>query len=377
MIQGLKFKLVVSPIGTRSMNVGFAVTPGIAVRSKRNKRILSSSSSPSRKKSIQQSVVSPDSMVHGENVEGSMIGSCASTPSRDFAHVKSPSRSHPATDLNMAFTQVSEWAKEVSRILPTLSWTLIGYCQNVDGSVDYSKPNHLMPYPNDCIKRLTKSYSNNIFQSLEILQNGLDQGLITSNDRITNGIGENEEHQNSKMFDPNFRPSSLLHSPNAETKMYRDYSTAPNIFPTPLHHMSPLPATTQNHEERKHTNSWKNKLNNHDSIEYNEQLKQIDFIFAKHLLSNSGEKLGFPVCDVNKDLVGFFRESDVGEPRFSPIANVSAFDINQKNEVTKIIEEAVDQRSEAIHRLKDYGTLASLFDHVMVYDWSREFSQNA
>lgn len=363
------------------MNVGFAVTPGISVRSKRNKRTLSSSSSPSRKKSIQQSVVSPGSMVHGENVEGSMIGSCASTPSREFAHIKSPSRAHPATDLNMAFTQVSEWAKEVSRILPTLNWTLIGYCQNVDGSVDYSKPNHLMPYPNDCIKRLTKSYSNNIFQCLEILQNGIDQGLIANNDRVTNGVGENVAHQNGKMIDPNFRSSSLLQSPNAESKMYRDYSMASNILPTPLHQMSPLPATTQNHnndEERKHTNSWnRNKFNNHDSGEYNEQLKKIDFIFAKHLLSNSGEKLGFPVCDVNKELIGFFRESDVGEPRFSPIANVSSFDINRKNEVNKIVEEAINQRSEAIHRLKDYGTLASLFDHVMVYDWSREFSQHA
>ena len=80
---------------------------------------------------------------------------------------------------------------------------------------------------------------------------------------------------------------------------------------------------------------------------------------------------------MNKELIGFFRESDVGEPRFSPIANVSSFDINRKNEVNKIVEEAINQRSEAIHRLKDYGTLASLFDHVMVYDWSREFSQHA
>lgn len=126
MNEGLKFKLVVSPVGSRSINVGFAVTPGISVRSKRNKRtIFSSSSSPSRKKSNQQLLVSPDSMVRGGSVDESAIGSCSSSPSRELKNLKSPIRSQ-AIDLTTALTQVSEWAKEVSRILPTLNWTLIG-----------------------------------------------------------------------------------------------------------------------------------------------------------------------------------------------------------------------------------------------------------
>ncbi len=392
-LKGLKFKLVVAPVGSRSINVGYAVTPGISVRSKRNKRTSSSTSaqSPSRKKS-QQSIVSPGSVVQGESVDNSDIGPCTPSPSRDFTRNRKASSTVQGTDLNTALSVVTDWAKEVSRILPTLNWSLIGkfafgiqtsrlvknitlkvnytfclqtgYCQNVDGSVDYSKPNHLMPYPNDCIKRLTRSYSTNVLHCLEVLQNGLDRGIV--------GDSRSANDANAS----NFRPS-LLHSPNSDSKNFFN-----NIQPTPLSQMSPMaiiPPTPQTHPgERKRSGSWsKNKLNNHDSDDYNDQLKKIDFIYAKHLVSVKGDKLGFPVCDVNNDLIGFFRESDVGEPRFFPISNMAGLDVNQKNEVNKVVEEAVNQRNDAVHRLKDYGTLASLFDHVMVYDWSREFSQHA
>lgn len=243
-----------------------------------------------------------------------------------------------------------------------------------------------MPYPNDCIKRLTGSYSSNIISCLEVLQNGLDKGMIM-NGRSSNVVGENEFNQYPKSVESNYR-SPLLHSPIAESKMmYKDYSSSTsNIAPIPLNQMSPMavmPSTPQNQAvhsnngERKRSGSWnQNKVFNHDSSDYNDQLKRIDFIFAKHLLSLNGERLGFPVCDVNNDLIGFFRESDVGEPRFFPISSISGFDLDQKNEVNKVVAEARNQRSDAVHRLKDYGTLASLFDHVMVYDWSREFSQN-
>ena len=40
-----------------------------------------------------------------------------------------------------------------------------------------------------------------------------------------------------------------------------------------------------------------------------------------------------------------------------------------------MLEDAISQQSDAMHRLQDYESLASLYDHAMVHDWSREFSQ--
>ena len=124
-LPGLSFKLRVTPGGRRSVNVGNAVTPAISVRSKRNKRTLSTSS-PARRKTLEQIAHSPGSLFQSESFDGgsSGVASCPTTPNRDANKIlKGPNQD---IDLRVAINYLSEWAKEVSYILPTLNWTPIG-----------------------------------------------------------------------------------------------------------------------------------------------------------------------------------------------------------------------------------------------------------
>lgn len=118
MILGLQFKLLVSPVGSRSANVGDAVTPGISVRSKRNKRTLS----PARKKTSHQLVGSPGSLFQSESGDSNIVASCLSTP-KDLQHLKYHNQD---MDIHVAMNHITEWTKEVTNTISTLNWTLIG-----------------------------------------------------------------------------------------------------------------------------------------------------------------------------------------------------------------------------------------------------------
>ncbi len=250
-----------------------------------------------------------------------------------------------------------------------------------------------MPYPNDVIKILMKSYSS-VYHCLEIIKHEADR-LQRNNGGI---VGRGEILPFVKRQEN--IPKSPIQHPPTETKLVynsRDFSFPTNFQPAvPITPLSPLvttvPFDAQNQqnieEDRKRSNQqqeieWskhqkRGSTSSLDSNNYNEQLKKIDFILARNFHSMNGEKIGFPVCDSNKELLGFFRESEVGEGKFYPVSVVENYDPRMTTEVKRTIDEAINQRSDAVHRLKDCGgQLASLFDHAMVYDWSREFSQQS
>ncbi len=172
--QGLAFKLEISPDARRLSDTAPVLTPGIIVRSKRNKR----QSSPARKKIGSQGQFPPISSTgmyhHSPSVEEDSNDQAWDVNRRDIGPRE-------------ALAQIVAWSKDVTKVLPSLKWNLvsiyvyqtcmtinvlflcklthttyligyikIGYCQHADGSPDYSKPNHVMPYPNDCISRYVK-----------------------------------------------------------------------------------------------------------------------------------------------------------------------------------------------------------------------------
>ncbi len=103
--------------------------------------------------------------------------------------------------------------------------------------------------------------------------------------------------------------------------------------------------------------------------------KDVEYILAQHL-----EKLGFPVYNGRKEIVGFYREAanEIGVGRFFPLSqNESEFSARQKEEATRVLEEAIARKSAAVHSIKDWGSLSSMLDHAMVYDWSKDFGGHA
>lgn len=107
--QGLKFKLEISPSDIRkASDIAPALSPGITVRSKRNKR----QTSPTRRKINHIDEPLPfDEAFHQFQ---------PSSPP-DLSNKSPDNRS---IDLHTAMNEVLSWSKEVAKILPSLKWNV-------------------------------------------------------------------------------------------------------------------------------------------------------------------------------------------------------------------------------------------------------------
>ena len=98
---------------------------------------------------------------------------------------------------------------------------------------------------------------------------------------------------------------------------------------------------------------------------------EVAFVLAKQFKSiRTGDGLGFPAYSRSKELLGFYRESGVGVAHFCPIHPVD-FGPRETADAVHVLQEAIRNKSEAVHALKDWGSMSSLMDHVLVYDWSK------
>ena len=91
----------------------------------------------------------------------------------------------------------------------------------------------------------------------------------------------------------------------------------------------------------------------------------------------TGERLGFPAYSANKEILGFYREAagKVGVGQFVAISrHRNDFGPLEILQATEILEEAIAKKSRAVHSLKEWGTIANLLDHALVYDWSKDMS---
>ena len=110
-----------------------------------------------------------------------------------------------------------------------------------------------------------------------------------------------------------------------------------------------------------------------DSVE-----SEVAYVLAKqYKAARTGERLGFPAYSANKEILGFYREANgkVGVGSFHPLSrhrnDFGPLEVLQANE---ILERAIAKKSDAVHALKDWGTMANLLDHALVYDWSKDIS---
>jgi hypothetical protein len=103
---------------------------------------------------------------------------------------------------------------------------------------------------------------------------------------------------------------------------------------------------------------------------------QIAYVLARQFKSNrTGDRLGFPAYSHAKELLGFYRESSVGVTRF--ISHHHSCGPSERHEAVSMFHEAIRVKSDAVHALADWGTMVSLLDHAMVYDWSKDIGGGA
>jgi len=109
------------------------------------------------------------------------------------------------------------------------------------------------------------------------------------------------------------------------------------------------------------------------------QPDDVEYVLAKQYKSlRTGERLGFPAYSARKELLGFFRESSskVGHA-FFPISN-NEKDLDEiKLQAGAALRDAIDSKSEAVHALRDWGSISNLVDHALVYDWSKDIGPSS
>merc|ERR1719215_494404 len=105
---------------------------------------------------------------------------------------------------------------------------------------------------------------------------------------------------------------------------------------------------------------------------------RVEYVLAKQFKSLfNGSRLGYPAFNKSKAIVGFYKESTikVGVGRFVAIQkHKNEFGPRQMAQATIQLEDAIENDSSAVHSLREWGSLESMIDHVIVYAWRHDFS---
>jgi hypothetical protein len=417
--QGQDFVLEIAPEPKTKgfKDVAPAYTPAVNVRSKRNKRSRNNSSRGSVKDLAERS--SP----------------VAARPRLAYVTEHRHQEREMSFDgqdsnrLREAMKSVISWADEVVNGLYPLQWQVLGYAQHPDGTADYSRPYHNMPNPNGPISRILSMYSDQVRDNLRVLLNAVEQASSNSRadeynvypslprepadpygmmgtvmhpaarapthpplappDLSRQNMGHTEIASEgsrpglhpalaSEAF--RARPESAMHY-HARAQMPPMQGMPPMMGPHYTFHGGPHsgmddygrmpPQSTRGHHDFPQTQSSQ-------STEEESRESEVEYVLAKHYKAlRTGERLGFPAYSINKELLGFYRESSgkVGVGQFVPISrHRNEFGSLEILQATEILEDCIAKKSEAVHALKDWGTIANLLDHALVYDWSKDVS---
>jgi hypothetical protein len=105
---------------------------------------------------------------------------------------------------------------------------------------------------------------------------------------------------------------------------------------------------------------------------------QVMYVLAKQYKSlRTGQRLGFPAFNVDKEIIGFFPESStkVGVEKFISIHHLKQdLGVFEREQASQILKDAIASRSEALHCIKDYDSVSSLLASALVFDWSNKGS---
>ena len=102
---------------------------------------------------------------------------------------------------------------------------------------------------------------------------------------------------------------------------------------------------------------------------------EVEYVLAKQYKAlRTGERLGFPAYSENKEILGFYREQGGGAIRqFSPISrHRNDFGPLEILQATEILEDAIKKKSDAVHSLKDWGSIENVLNQALVYDWRQD-----
>lgn len=107
---------------------------------------------------------------------------------------------------------------------------------------------------------------------------------------------------------------------------------------------------------------------------------EVEYVLARQYKAlRTGERLGFPAYSTSREIVGFYREcrTKVGVSEFIPISRHSVdFGPREIMQASGILGQAIAEKSNAVHALKDWGTIANLIDHALVYELTKDIGSS-
>lgn len=364
--QNQNFVVQLSPSGKDNSDVAPCFTMPVRIRSKRNKKRNHVAAYPAPTTRGGQAPRRPMPTTNG--------------PIRDFPASLSPRvKEDEPVSLRSAIENVIAWSEDVVHSLYPLQWQVIGYAQGPDGRPDFTQPYHTMPNPNQVIGSVVSSYNESTRNSLQAIRDvlnesdekGINKGLFLN---PGDGLPYNSAPQPAVMgqhLDPMSQSHTAAKGMNMDGRYTEDYGRqrafyprSQSVYPTSGHLLG-------SGEGR----SLVNPLDDDHPAE-----SQVEFVLAKQYKSaSSGEHLGFPAYSESRALLGFYRESadTVAASQFVPIGSHPGFGGTEREQATRILEDALTNSSEAVHRLKDWGSIGNLIDRCLVYDFSRDMSNTS
>jgi len=379
--QGQSFVLHIAADNSRGRDddVASVYTPSVSIRSKRNKR-QRTNAKENTSYSGYENGLPPPSPAHAMAYMNTHMPPTLAPPAQG-AIPATPINSNPnrlvlgsgssldspnmfdgtedISSLREAMRGVIRWTEEVINGLYPLQWQVIGYAQYPDGTLDYNRPYHSMPNPNARISKILSMYSDATREQLRVLLGAVETTQMNRGNATTD-------------------PDPAKRMPTAESAEY------PNVIPDAgrqqPHHYIPTATPLARQEDgsnKRHNSSGSSISRSHDSMgmDHMDIQNEIEYVLAVHYKSNlTGNVFGFPAYNERNELLGFYQESraNVGVGRFIPVTSYTNKDLSpiEVSQATALLMDAMKNNSQALHALKDWGSISNLLDHVMVYDWS-------
>lgn len=392
--QGQSFvvKINAEKKGDREIAPGF--TPGVSVRSKRNKRHRASNSMTGSGRGLSGTDTSSPTMLQSSPIYGEPAGIALETSD--------------TSRLREAMQEVMHWTDEVVNGLYSLQWQVLGYAQHPDGSPDYNRPYHSMPNPNPLIAQVLSRYTDSVRGNLRHVQQAIEQAPYSAMNTAVASLPREPEGmfgimpmsgaqraRASPLTGPNHPrgmgpqgllplnrgpPPPIMHTGESPFRDFPPVQHHPNYYPPhsrphDTDHMPMHPSIPQASQHLRDNKKAPPTARGRAEVEETRE-SEVEYVLAKQYKSmRTGDRLGFPAYSASKEILGFYRESStkVGVGQFVPIRNLAhEFGSVEIMQATDILGESILAKSEAVHALKDWGSISSLIDHALVYDWSKD-----
>ncbi|GAX11739.1 hypothetical protein FisN_7Lh120 [Fistulifera solaris] len=328
--QGQNFVLKIQP-KAEIVDIAPAWTPAVAIRSKRNKRQRSHTTN------------------HTEDFPSPVA--------------TAPQPPHHNERLREAVNGITRWSEEVVNGIYPLQWQVMGYAQNADGSYDYNRPYHNMQNPNAFVSRILAIYNSTIRDQLQFLRSSLE----------SSSVFDYEHRSPREAFNPLPGPPQHVAYPPPPPHSTQQLMPIPHVH---QHHAAPhphqlYPVKNEYTYYRDSPSDFPPRADKMDMDDHEDE-SRVEYVLAKQFKSfSTGEILGFPAYSAHRQIVGFFREIGNGSRQFSSIRK-HYFNASERQQASEVLLQEISKKSPAVHALKDWGSLPSLLDHALVYDWSKD-----